>query len=358
MDKVEGVILDFLVVLQFLGMIQGILLLLVLFTIKSDHRGANSILAVCFLAVTVSMFLHLSNYLNAFIIADHHIWISLVSLLYGPLLYLYCHFLMAKVRQYRWHVMHFIPFFMGLILLFLNEKSRSGDVFEIVFNAAGYLSFFVYILLAFLSVLQYQQNLKQNVSTLSKNSLNWLKTLLLSFLSLWIISISVELLAKDYTDITWIAASFLIYSTGYFALAKPEVFRSETMPSERGKYLKSSLSEESAKNYHTKLEALVQNEQLFLDAGLTLKKIADRMHISSHHLSQVINQYCGCTFFEFINKYRIDRAKELLLSEDYAHVKITQIALDTGYNSISSFNKSFRNICHMTPSAFRLQNKS
>src|SRR5690606_41905073 len=72
----------------------------------------------------------------------------------------------------------------------------------------------------------------------------------------------------------------------------------------------------------------------------------------SHHLSQVINVSQERSFFDFINRYRIDHAKGLL-SDPARAGNILEIALASGFNSKASFNRVFKKETGMTPSAFK-----
>lgn len=116
------------------------------------------------------------------------------------------------------------------------------------------------------------------------------------------------------------------------------------------KYSHSSLKKEDANLINKKLIEFLINKKPYLEADLSLQKLAKLIGTKSHYLSQVINQNHHCSFHEFINKYRIEEAKRLLTK---TVLKIEAVAYDSGFNSISTFNASFKKETNTTPSKHR-----
>ena len=102
-----------------------------------------------------------------------------------------------------------------------------------------------------------------------------------------------------------------------------------------------------------KLQKLMETEKLHLDSNLTLPLLAKKTAVSVHHLSQVINEKLSQNFFEFVNSYRVEEAKQMLLDPDRKHLNISAIGFEAGFNSNSSFNSVFKKLTGMTPSQFR-----
>lgn len=116
------------------------------------------------------------------------------------------------------------------------------------------------------------------------------------------------------------------------------------------KYNSSTLSEKEAKSISERLTETMAKEQLYLQPDLTLYKLAEVLETKPHSLSQVLNQYHQSGFHAFINKYRIEEAKKMLIETD---LKIIAVAYDCGFKSISTFNVAFKKETGMTPSQFR-----
>ena len=119
------------------------------------------------------------------------------------------------------------------------------------------------------------------------------------------------------------------------------------------KYYTSGLSESKAKAYLTELLDIMDQEELYLVPGLKLPHLANRLSISTNHLSQIINNQLEINFYEFVNRYRIRKAQQLLDSPTTANNKILNIAMETGFNSKSSFNSAFKKITGKTPREYR-----
>ncbi len=84
---------------------------------------------------------------------------------------------------------------------------------------------------------------------------------------------------------------------------------------------------------------------------LSMNTVSDSLGIPKHSLSRIINHQSGKSFSEYVNALRISKASELLSKEP--QLKITAIAYEVGFRSISSFNTTFRSHTDMTPSSYR-----
>ena len=126
------------------------------------------------------------------------------------------------------------------------------------------------------------------------------------------------------------------------------------------KYARSGLTSEQLLKYKQRLDQNMQSEQLFLTPDLTLPKLAESVHCSVNHLSQVINSGFGMSFFDYLNRYRIEHAKELLTQVAGQGNAILNVAFTVGFNSNSAFYAAFKKYVGQTPAQFRraqLKNK-
>lgn len=119
------------------------------------------------------------------------------------------------------------------------------------------------------------------------------------------------------------------------------------------KYRKSGMRATQIEIYKRGLLSLMEFDRLYLDADLTLPMLARRMNCSVNHLSQVINSEFQAGFYELLNQYRIEAAKELLTGEPLRQQPIGQIAERVGFSSSSAFYVAFRRLCRQTPSEYR-----
>ncbi len=98
-----------------------------------------------------------------------------------------------------------------------------------------------------------------------------------------------------------------------------------------------------------RLERLVHEEKLYLDAGLTLARLARRLHVPIKQLSATINRRTGENVSRFINNFRIAHACERLRDGD----NVTAAMFASGFNTKSNFNREFTRVTGKAPSAWK-----
>jgi AraC-like DNA-binding protein len=96
----------------------------------------------------------------------------------------------------------------------------------------------------------------------------------------------------------------------------------------------------------------MDKEKPFLRSKITLNQLVLDINISSHHLSQLLNEILDQNFFNFINLYRVEELKKRLGDPKYKNLTILGIAFDTGFNSKAAFNRIFKKHTGLTPSAY------
>lgn len=117
------------------------------------------------------------------------------------------------------------------------------------------------------------------------------------------------------------------------------------------KYQKTGLKSDENERILGGLTRLLTEEARYKDNTISLAKLARELNTSTHALSQVINENFQKSFFELIGSFRIKEAKRQL--KEKTQDKISDIAFDVGYNSLSAFNAAFKKITGLTPSKYR-----
>lgn len=104
------------------------------------------------------------------------------------------------------------------------------------------------------------------------------------------------------------------------------------------------------------LETIMRDEEAFKTSDLTIVTLAKKMTVTQHRLRQLINQTLGHqNFNSFLNSYRISAVKAAFRDPAKGKLPILTIALDCGFNSLTTFNRAFKESENMTPSAYRQQ---
>lgn len=98
----------------------------------------------------------------------------------------------------------------------------------------------------------------------------------------------------------------------------------------------------------------VRNAKIFIHAHLgeamTLEAVARAVNVSPFHFCKVFKRATGLTFTDFVNRARVEKAKRLLMKPA---ARITEVAYEVGFQSLSHFNRSFRRIASESPTEYR-----
>lgn len=99
------------------------------------------------------------------------------------------------------------------------------------------------------------------------------------------------------------------------------------------------------------LESMVEQQSLYLNADLTLQDLATMMHTNRTYLSQYLRDNVGQTFYDYINRLRIEK-KSIPMMREHPEYTLEYVALQSGFGSISTFRRAFQKFTGMSPSQF------
>ena len=100
----------------------------------------------------------------------------------------------------------------------------------------------------------------------------------------------------------------------------------------------------------------METEKPFLSSDLSLFSLANQLSVSAHNLSFIINEYSGENFNQFVNRYRVEEAKKMIVNSKNNHLSILGIGFEVGFNSKSVFNTTFKKLTNQTPNEFKKAN--
>ena len=101
----------------------------------------------------------------------------------------------------------------------------------------------------------------------------------------------------------------------------------------------------------------IENTKRYLDPLFSLENLSDETEISVNKLSQIINQKTGYNFSDYINQFRVDKAKKYLMSNKFSEYTIVAIGLECGFNSKSAFYSAFKKFTDCTPTEYKMSLK-
>jgi AraC-like DNA-binding protein len=363
--------------LNLLGVAQALLLAAALLSVERGNRIANRFLAAFAIVLAVSvggatlaseplifLFPHMLKIQDPF------------TFLGAPLLFLYLRTLIkGRSESGKKDLLHFIPF--GVCLLFLTPfyfQSAEAKLVSIGSNSYFWhrwshvrsttliVQVIIYLSLIGLMLAAYSRKLKRRTLPADTYVLFQIRFMLAAITAIWVIGALKFVLttlypAYDTATVDMIipaSLSVFVYAMGYIGLRRAEGLTGmDELPPAPRKYEKSTLTLERSDTYLQRLLDLMKTEKPYLDGDITLQKLAKALAISPHHLSQTINEHLNQNFFDFINTYRIEEAKRMLLNPAKKHYSILAVSEEVGFNSKSAFNTAFKKQVNMTPSEFR-----
>ena len=99
---------------------------------------------------------------------------------------------------------------------------------------------------------------------------------------------------------------------------------------------------------------LMEEQHLYLNSGLKLSDVATAAGCNRNVLSACINDLRHCSFSQFVNTYRVEHAKQLLLSNP--DTRASEVWMESGFGNETTFFRTFKAIVGMTPSEWKSQN--
>ncbi len=262
-----------------------------------------------------------------------------------------------------------IGFRIGFIPFYFNDDNnfivaKYSQIEEIV-NA--FFAIFLYAK-AFLLLFRYA-NLYQYV--LSYDNVRWLKIfmalgslVILLWLTAIISDISEVLNPEIYIYYPMrLSCSIILYWIGYqgffnYNILTQRIQLRKDIASENELIIKVPKTEiiietESKENQFLVIQNHIENQNRYLDSAFSLEVLATETKMSVSKVSSIINNHSEFNFSDYINQFRIEKAKKLLLEPKYKDYNIESIGFECGFNSKSAFYAAFKKFTNLTPTEFK-----
>lgn len=351
---------------------QLVLLSVFLLVHKKGRKLSNGILAFFLSAKALAI---INTLFSSFRVRTPHVYFVFTPVIFllGPALYFYARSLAYKDFKLRAvHALNGVPFLLCALYFTLSyhvgsaaqkiallEAGTPGPAPDIaVIYLLIYFQEAAYLAAALCVLARFRRELKSLYSSTEKISLSWLSFILFGFVVLWSVNaVTFTLWWSGRTVPVLDFASMIMLVVFYNAmvfrgLRQPEIFNGIE---KQKKYEHSKLTEEEKNSCLARLRERMERDKPYLDPSLSLAALARSLSIPPRHLSQIINESLGMSFFDFINSYRVEEAKRLLRRSDSNGGNILSLLLEAGFQTKSVFNRVFKKHARMTPSEFRRQ---
>ncbi|RXK86386.1 helix-turn-helix domain-containing protein [Filimonas effusa] len=335
-----------------LGAVNGLLLSLYLFASRKTRSLPAFFLGLLLLALSIEIVKTVFVYFNPDLPKIYLQIGASACFLIGPALY---YFLRASLKtvshmpvawKRHWGLLA------GIILIggSLVPYASYPDAWCRYIMRGVYTQWFVFLVLSGLQLKPVFKVLKTNRSELQTAEKFWLLVFLGNCLVFFF-----YVLSKSLSSICISGAiifSFCLYLTILFYLYNANLENIlQVRAATPDKPEKRKIADTNAQQWIEKLEQILHDKQLYKDPNLKLHTLAQKMNISGHLLSQLLNENLGKSFSTYINEYRINEACKLISVND--HLTLEAIGYEVGYNSKSTFYASFKKIKDTTPAFFK-----
>jgi len=368
--------LKFVDILNLISMFQLFLFVIFLLNKEVNKNRLSNLLLVAFF---ICQFLSISNHFilsqrNFFIEITPHMFFLFIPFawLWAPLFYLYVKSLLYSDFSLRKKdIIHSIPFILFLLYdifqfhiqsveekayLIANNRFLTLNL-SLIINLMITLQISVYLVFVFKMYYKYRKSLKNRQSSIDVHQSNWLQIYIFGYLIAFLITDFCRIGLYTYQSLKGVFVFFSFFGffiyfilLFYIAISNPLIF---TKIEEKPEAKTHIIPKHEAYFLLKKINDYMSQSEPFLNPELSLKQLAAELKTPERLLSGVINQYSNQNFYDFINNFRIEKAKKLLAEDTLKKSTIQEIFYDSGFNSKSTFNLAFKKSTGITPTEFK-----
>ena len=288
-----------------------------------------------------------------------------IWLINGPLVYLYVRKVVTGRSIYWKDAIFIIPPLIIVLLLspfyFLSttdklEALETNRLWEIIYWPEYSIWVVIVIMYAYALYTYVKLGPRRQPGFIENKWIKWFVGAYVGYtttFALYFFLLTTGILNPEYDYFLDLIIVFFIGLLAFFGFVQPEVFEGKTIEEiiPFVKYKKTGLSDALALDMKDKLLLLMDRDKLYLNNELRLDDVAVALNLSRNHTSQVINQFFNLSFFDFINKFRVQEALNIL-ADNSVDLTISQIAYDSGFNNRASFYKAFKKFADHSPSHY------
>ncbi len=303
----------------------------------------------------------------------HWSWLPLqFSLALGPLIYFYVLKITRPEYKLSWmDLLHFGPFLLqqGVLVLEIKESIRTVAAtydtltfrqLDPVLQLLTFISVATYLYWSFRLIERFYDQLKFNdVSDRYRYELRWLHRLLMGFGLIWLLWIPfIGMNYFYYHGQLGIRAYYLLYlllAVVTIWMAAMALFRPEAGMATPAPPVFKPMPPAELKQKGIWLKKAIKENRYYQDSELSLSSLSEKLALTPHELSRIINTVLKKSFNDFINEYRVAEVIKRMQDPAYDGITLLGIAYDSGFNSKSTFNLIFKKMTGKTPAEYKTE---
>ena len=290
-----------------------------------------------------------------------------IPLLYPPLLWFYT----RSVTDKNWNftkndIWHFAPFICFLLVLLvplvsdytlMNSKHVGYPLIKLIITP-------IYLIAVLVELVKYRKALDEHYSYKHQMHYKWLSWVVWGAFALWtvgcigyvsnVMSPEISPILYDYYVLGFL--SIYLFVLAIIAFSQTDIVLS--LPDNNSHAMQEWKKQDAGELYEgyendvQKLKQIMEVDNAYLDPMLSISKLAELTEIPQYKITLLLNKELDKSFYEFVNDYRVEKAKQLLASDKAQQYSILGIADESGFNSKASFNRVFKKTTGSTPSQY------
>lgn len=341
----------------------SILLVFIYVFSAKNRRRINPFLAI-FLGVLTLGLTGRVIYLSGWFVVDER-WIvfsELATLFFGATTYLFTQSSLHQHRFERAQLKHYIfplLYNVAVVITFIVLAHQPKPFWiSMTFIGTGLAFNIMYFVASIRVFMDFRKKLKNELSHVVQTRF------FTSFLSCiggcllcWSIMFVMGLfdsywITRTSWQLVWFSLAIVILFITYHGIQDPELYRIQIPVEAPIKYAKSKYSQSDLDELKQRLDQLMNSKKPYLNRKLLKSELAELLGVSKPELARLLNERIGMSFFEYVNYFRIKELIALAETEKAKELTLFGLAQEAGFNSKTTFNKSFKAIMGTTPSVY------
>ncbi|MEO9869070.1 AraC family transcriptional regulator [Ekhidna sp.] len=353
--------------LVYFGFLQALFLLGIYAFSEKNRRNMNGYLIFLIVVLIVGLSGRVLSATEIFGSNRRFITISeFANLLFGSTVYLFTKSSLLNKRFSYKELVHYIPavIYSSLISVIfilpsneeIRDRFKDGGLFEHVITFIGFALIFniAYWIASFRIFLRFREELGNELSYVVKTK--FFRNFLIAIgicLAFWVIVYFVSMFGFEKLEINarnyiWTSIALIILFITYYTMKEPELFKVTEHISPK-KYIQSKLSTRDLDKLKVKLDQLMEEKKPYLNRNLMKADLAEMLGVNNPEVARLLNERIGMNFFEYVNYHRIKEFVELAKTDRAKNLTFFGLAQEAGFNSKTTFNKSFKKLMGTSP---------